>query len=152
MASDKVPFEIGTGGFADSGNTDRVHFYQEFTTGPEFITQGASGWKDRRVSVDKLWTCPSTDAHTQETTNLHANVPTTCSRISKLIQGCVFEGFCRAAGNDRGQSIKAQEEKEKRESPVGWTCSKTKHENIFDETADRSWIPSSLLETPVALY
>lgn len=44
-----------------------VYFYQEFTTGPESITHGASGRKDRRVSVDKLWTRPSTDAHTRET-------------------------------------------------------------------------------------
>lgn len=72
-----------------------VYFYQEFTTGPESITHGASGRKDRRVSVDKLWTRPSTDAHTRETTYLHANMPSTRSRISEHTEGCVCAGFGR---------------------------------------------------------
>lgn len=59
-ASDKVPFEIRARVIRDSGNTDMVFYYQEFTARPESIT----GWKGRGVSVDKLWTHLSTDATT----------------------------------------------------------------------------------------
>ena len=37
--SDKVAFEIRAGVIGDSGNSDMVYFYQEFTAGPESIIQ-----------------------------------------------------------------------------------------------------------------
>lgn len=56
---------------------------------------GVSGWTDRRVSLDKLWTRLCTDAHTWETTAtyVHAHIPKTWLWISQCTQGCVWRSL-----------------------------------------------------------
>lgn len=51
-ASDKVPFEIRAQVICDSGNTDTVYFYQEFTTGLGSITR--SVWVIE--AAESMWT------------------------------------------------------------------------------------------------
>lgn len=152
MPSDKVPFEIRARRLLRQWK----HWHGLLLSGIHHwarIHHTWSAWPKGQKSV-----CGQTMDTSEHRCTYLGNHILACKHAQHTVTNiqthwrlCVC-GFWQAAGNDRGHSIEAHEEKEKRTSLVGWTYGKTKHENIFEESADRSWIPSSQLETPLVLY
>lgn len=109
------------------------------------------GEKDRRVSVDKPGTRPSTDAHARQTAYLHANMPRAHLRKSKHTHSC-------ARGFGKQREIKGSDYrgrwggKEKKSAWLNEHAARQNTKTCFDKSADRSWRPSSQRGHLLALY